>query len=103
MGRINSWKWVPRECDLAQIHPESFLGMMRGRRIGFVGDSLAENFLVAFVCVLRAADGGARKWKKMGAWRGAYFPMFDVTVAYHRSVLLAKYHRSSQQMITTMD
>ncbi|KAK8665208.1 hypothetical protein V6N13_005381 [Hibiscus sabdariffa] len=60
------------------------------KNVGFVGDSLNENFLVLFLCVLRVADDGAKKWKKKGAWRGAYFPKFNVTVAYHRAVLLAK-------------
>ncbi|KAJ8769016.1 hypothetical protein K2173_024011 [Erythroxylum novogranatense] len=91
MGLINSWRWVPKDCDLIRIDPEVFLGFMRHRNIGFVGDSLNENFLVSFLCVLRAADAGAKKWKKKGAWRGAYFPKFNVTVAYHRAVLLAKY------------
>lgn len=91
MGRINSWKWVPDKCDLARIDPVEFLGLMRNKNIGFVGDSLNENFLVSFLCILRVADSGAKKWKRKGAWRGAYFPKFNVTVAYHRAVLLAKY------------
>ncbi|KMT00956.1 hypothetical protein BVRB_9g222210 [Beta vulgaris subsp. vulgaris] len=91
MGVINSWKWVPKNCNLTQIDPIGFLGMMRNKNIGFVGDSLNENFLVSFLCVLRVADNGAKKWKKKGAWRGAYFPKFNVTVAYHRAVLLSKY------------
>ncbi|WCJ18148.1 Protein trichome birefringence-like 12 [Euphorbia peplus] len=65
MGLINSWKWLPRDCDLPRINPQRFLGMMRNRNIG--------------------------KWKKKGAWRGAYFPKFNVTVGYHRAVLLVKY------------
>jgi hypothetical protein len=64
---------------------------MRNKNVGFVGDSHNENFLVSFLCILRVADEGARKWKKKGAWRGAYFPKFNVTVAYHRAVLLSKY------------
>lgn len=91
MGRINSWKWVPAACDLPRIDPVRFLGMMRNRNIGLVGDSLNENFLASFLCILRVADADAKKWKKKGAWRGAYFPKFNVTVAYHRAVLLAKY------------
>ncbi|KAJ8764760.1 hypothetical protein K2173_009159 [Erythroxylum novogranatense] len=91
MVLINSWKWVPKDCDLTRIDPKSFLGLMRNKNIWFVGDSLNENFLVSFLCVLRVADVGAKKWKKMGAWRGAYFPNFNVTVAYHRAVLLARY------------
>ncbi|PKA46195.1 hypothetical protein AXF42_Ash015488 [Apostasia shenzhenica] len=94
MEAISSWVWIPEGCGgspLSRIDPAAFLADMRGRRIGFVGDSLNENFLVAFLCVLRSADPGARKWKRKGAWRGGYFPKFDVTVAYHRAVLLANY------------
>ncbi|KAJ7968348.1 Protein trichome birefringence-like [Quillaja saponaria] len=91
IGLINSWKWVPQSCDLPRINPFQILSLMRNKNIGFVGDSLNENFLVSFLCILRVADKGAKKWKKKGAWRGAYFPNFNVTVAYHRAVLLAKY------------
>lgn len=91
MGRINSWAWVPEGCVLPQVDPGEFLKMMRNKNIGLVGDSLNENFLVSFLCVLRLADSGAKKWKRKGAWKGAYFPKFNVTVGYHRSVLLAKY------------
>ncbi|KAG6409048.1 hypothetical protein SASPL_132079 [Salvia splendens] len=91
MARINSWKWSPHACDLDRLDPVRFLNLMRDRSIGLVGDSLNENFLVALLCVLRLGDAGARKWKRRGAWRGAYFPKFNVTVAYHRAVLLARY------------
>ncbi|EPS74615.1 hypothetical protein M569_00140, partial [Genlisea aurea] len=91
MDRINSWKWVPENCELKRADPAGFLRLMRNKNVGFVGDSLNENFLVSFLCILRVADEGARKWKRKGAWRGAYFPKFNVTVAYHRAVLLAKY------------
>ncbi|KAL9263185.1 trichome birefringence-like 12-like protein [Drosera capensis] len=39
-------------------------------------------------------DGGGRKWKRKGASRGGFFPRFNVTVGYHRAVLLAKYEIS---------
>ncbi|WJX46450.1 Protein trichome birefringence-like 12 [Trifolium repens] len=97
LSLINSWKWVPRGCDLPRIDPFRFLGLMRNKNVGFVGDSLNENFLVSFLCILRVADEGARKWKKKGAWRGAYFPKFNVTVAYHRAVLLSKYQWQPKQ------
>ncbi|XP_050106912.1 protein trichome birefringence-like 12 isoform X2 [Malus sylvestris] len=97
MGIINSWKWVPQGCVLQRIDPARFLGRMRNRNIGFVGDSLNENFLVSFLCILRVADAGAKKWKRKGAWRGAYFPKFNVTVGYHRAVLLAKYEWQPKQ------
>ncbi|XP_034229745.1 protein trichome birefringence-like 12 isoform X2 [Prunus dulcis] len=97
MGTINSWKWVPQDCVLHRIDAVRFLGLMRDRNIGFVGDSLNENFLVSFLCILRVADLGAKKWKRKGAWRGAYFPKFNVTVGYHRAVLLARYEWSSDK------
>ncbi|XP_071732555.1 protein trichome birefringence-like 12 [Rutidosis leptorrhynchoides] len=97
MDRINSWKWVPEKCQLYDIDPVEFMGKMRDKNIGFIGDSLNENFLVSFLCTLRAADLGAKKWKRKGAWRGAYFPKFNVTVAYHRAVLLAKYEWQPKQ------
>lgn len=97
MGRINSWKWVPEKCELSRIDPLVFMGLMRNKRIGFVGDSLNENFLASFLCILRVADLGSKKWKKKGAWRGAYFPNFNLTVGYHRAVLLAKYQWQPKQ------
>ncbi|GAB2268058.1 Protein trichome birefringence-like 12 [Dionaea muscipula] len=97
MGRINSWKWVPKNCSLGRIDPIGFLELMRNRNIGFVGDSLNENFLVSFLCILRVADPAAKNWKRKGAWRGGYFPKYNVTVAYHRAVLLVKYEWRSKQ------
>ncbi|KAG8645786.1 protein trichome birefringence-like 12 [Manihot esculenta] len=103
MGLINSWKWVPQKCNLPRINPERFLEIMRNRNIGFVGDSLNENFLVSFLCILRVADADAKRWKRKGAWRGAYFPKFNVTVAYHRAVLLAKYQWQPKQSVLAND
>lgn len=94
MDSINSWSWFPDRCagdPVPRIDPIRFLSAMRGRKIGFVGDSLNENFLTALLCVLWSGDGTARKWKRKGAWRGGYFPKFDLIVGYHRAVLLANY------------
>ncbi|KAJ6822866.1 putative protein trichome birefringence-like 12 [Iris pallida] len=101
MARITSLSWRPLSCLLPRIDPELFLRSLRGKRIGFVGDSLNENFVVALLCTLRSADNGARKWKRKGAWRGGYFPSFDVTVAYHRAILLASYTWQPVEQIAT--
>nr|XP_043621700.1 protein trichome birefringence-like 12 [Erigeron canadensis] len=97
MDLITSWKWVPEKCELFEIDPVEFMSVMRDKSIGFVGDSLNENFVVSLLCILRVADLGAKKWKRKGAWRGAYFPKFNVTVGYHRAVLLAKYEWQPKQ------
>ncbi|KAG0576990.1 hypothetical protein KC19_5G123500 [Ceratodon purpureus] len=95
--RMSQWSWVPSKCSSwARVDPHFFLRAMRGMRVGFVGDSLNENFMVSLLCILSAADGKARKWKRRGAWRGAYFPSFDVTVGYHRAVLLSRFANISR-------
>ncbi|KAJ3692883.1 hypothetical protein LUZ60_011978 [Juncus effusus] len=94
MGEINSWSWFPKRCNgdpIARIEPLEFLSAMRGRKIGFVGDSLNENFVTALLCTLWSEDRNGKKWKRKGAWRGGYFPKFDLVVGYHRAVLLANY------------
>ena len=52
-GLIISWRWVPKDCDFPKIDPERFLELVRNRNIGFVGDSLNENFKVSFFVVLK--------------------------------------------------
>ncbi|KAI4367528.1 hypothetical protein MLD38_023258 [Melastoma candidum] len=74
MGKVNSWEWVPKGCDLERFDARRFLGSMRARNVGSIGDSLSENLVVALLCALRSGDGSGRKWKKKGAWRGGYFP-----------------------------
>jgi GDSL/SGNH-like Acyl-Esterase family found in Pmr5 and Cas1p len=94
MDSINSWSWFPDRCagdPVPRIDPVRFLNAIRGRKIGFVGDSLNENFLTALLCVLWPGDETARKWKRKGAWRGGYFSKFNLIVGYHRAVLLANY------------
>ncbi|CAN6543896.1 unnamed protein product [Malus baccata var. baccata] len=70
MGIINSWKWVPQDCVSHQINPTWFLGWMRNMNVGFVRDSLNENFLVSFLCILRVVDAGAKKWQPKQDTRG---------------------------------
>lgn len=73
------------------MEPRSFLRALRGMRLGFIGDSLDENFMVSLLCSLNGSDARARNWKRRGAWRGAYIPSDDVTVGYHCAVLLSKF------------
>ena len=81
--KISSWKWVPKHCELPQINPHLFLKSVRNTNIGFVGYSLNENMSVSFLCILQTTEEGAKKWKRKGAWKGVYFPKFNVTVGYH--------------------
>lgn len=61
---------------------------------GFVGDSLNRNMFVSLFCSLRRVSGGeVKKWRPAGADRGFTFLNYNLTIAYHRTNLLARYGR----------
>uniref|UniRef100_A0A5B7AMI8 Trichome birefringence-like N-terminal domain-containing protein n=1 Tax=Davidia involucrata TaxID=16924 RepID=A0A5B7AMI8_DAVIN len=66
MGRMNYWKWVPEKCELSPINPLGFMGLMRNKGIGFVGDSLNENFLVSFPVFLELLMQVQRSGRRRG-------------------------------------
>ncbi|XP_057815610.2 protein trichome birefringence-like 13 isoform X2 [Cryptomeria japonica] len=65
---------------------------------GFVGDSLNRNMFVSLVCMLKEASNDARKWRPAHADRGYTFLQYNVTLAYHRTNLLARYGRWSAKI-----
>lgn len=92
---ILKWRWQPWECDLPRLDPEHFLQDFRDTSIGFVGDSLNRNMFVSLVCTLRQASDNLKKWRPARADRGFTFLQYNVTLAYHRTNLLARYGRWS--------
>ncbi|KAL0334992.1 UNVERIFIED_CONTAM: protein trichome birefringence-like 13 [Sesamum radiatum] len=62
---------------------------------GFVGDSLNRNMFVSLFCALKQASTEVKKWRPVGADRGFTFLKYNVTIAYHRTNLLARYGRWS--------
>lgn len=102
--KIGQWTWETNCSSMRRggigngivgmvMEPQAFLGAMRGMRVGFIGDSVNENLVVSLLCILSSVDGNARKWKKRGAGRGGFFPSVNLTVGYHRAVLLSKYSK----------
>nr|GEU61800.1 transposase, mutator type [Tanacetum cinerariifolium] len=45
MDQMNSWKWVLEKCELDEIDQFEFMSVMKVKNVGFVGDSLNENFV----------------------------------------------------------
>ncbi|KAI3957084.1 hypothetical protein MKX01_004375 [Papaver californicum] len=60
---------------------------------GFVGDSLNRNMFVSLVCSLKKVSNEVKKWRPAGSDRGYTFLKYNLTVAYHRTNLLARYGR----------
>ncbi|XP_043702591.1 protein trichome birefringence-like 13 isoform X1 [Telopea speciosissima] len=90
---IIKWYWQPKSCDLPQFDPVQFLEHFRNTNIGFVGDSLNRNMFASMVCTLKRASNEVKKWRPVGADRGFTFLQYNLTVAYHRTNLLARYGR----------
>ncbi|KAK1359146.1 Protein trichome birefringence-like 13 [Heracleum sosnowskyi] len=88
---IVKWRWKPKGCDLPQFDPVAFLRLYRNTNIGFVGDSLNRNMFVSLFCTLKRVSGEVRKWRPVGADRGFTFLQYNLTIAYHRTNLLARY------------
>ncbi|ESQ51106.1 hypothetical protein EUTSA_v10022706mg [Eutrema salsugineum] len=92
---ISKWRWKPKDCDLPSFDPLRFLETHRNTNIGFVGDSLNRNMFVSLFCMLKSVTGDLKKWRPAGADRGFTFLRYNLTIAYHRTNLLARYGRWS--------
>uniref|UniRef100_A0A7N0TML3 Trichome birefringence-like N-terminal domain-containing protein n=1 Tax=Kalanchoe fedtschenkoi TaxID=63787 RepID=A0A7N0TML3_KALFE len=88
---IAKWRWKPERCDLRPFDPLRFLERYRNTNLGFVGDSLNRNMFVSLFCSLRQASNEVKKWRPAGADRGFTFLKYNLTIAYHRTNLLARY------------
>ncbi|KAL8060788.1 hypothetical protein ABFX02_02G048300 [Erythranthe guttata] len=88
---ILKWRWKPYGCNLAPFEPLQFLENFRDTNIGFVGDSLNRNMFVSLFCTLKQFSAEVKKWRPVGADRGFTFVKYNLTIAYHRTNLLARY------------
>ncbi|KAJ1384250.1 PMR5 N-terminal domain [Sesbania bispinosa] len=78
-----NWKWKPHQCELPRFEARSFLHMVRGKKMAFIGDSVALNHMDSLLCLLsqvetpkdihvyKDSDDRFREW---------YFPNHDFTV-----------------------
>lgn len=92
---ILRWRWKPHACDLPPFDPWRFLENFRDTNIGFVGDSLNRNMFASLFCALKKVSPEVKKWRPVGADRGFTFLKYNLTIAYHRTNLLARYGRWS--------
>ncbi|ESQ41568.1 hypothetical protein EUTSA_v10015268mg [Eutrema salsugineum] len=50
------WRWKPDSCDLPIFDPQEFLEMVRGKAMGFVGDSISRNQVQSLLCLLSKVE-----------------------------------------------
>ncbi|KAF2925967.1 xyloglucan O-acetyltransferase 3 isoform X2 [Oryza sativa Japonica Group] len=69
------WRWQPHGCDLPRFSPDRFLAAVRGKRLAFIGDSLARNQMDSLLCLLSQAETPTEVYRdahdKFQTWRFA--------------------------------
>ncbi|XP_044960576.1 protein ALTERED XYLOGLUCAN 4-like [Hordeum vulgare subsp. vulgare] len=75
------WRWQPDRCELPRFAPARFLDLVRGKRLAFIGDSLAGNQMDSLICLLSQVERPTAMYSdasdKIRKW---YFPAHDFTV-----------------------
>ncbi|PAN25028.1 hypothetical protein PAHAL_4G269000 [Panicum hallii] len=75
------WRWQPDGCDLPRFSPERFLAAVRGKRLAFIGDSLARNQMESLLCLLSQAETPTDVHRDaLDRFRTWHFPAHDFTL-----------------------
>lgn len=75
------WRWQPDGCDLPRFEPERFLDVARGKRMAFIGDSLARNQMDSLLCLLSQAETPTDVYRDaFDRFRTWHFPAHDFTL-----------------------
>ncbi|PWA61952.1 protein ALTERED XYLOGLUCAN 4 [Artemisia annua] len=84
-GRVDTdflnWRWKPNDCELSRFDPCKFLRIVRGKRMGFIGDSISRNHLDSLICLLSKEEAPINIYNdsddRFPAW---HFPNHDFTL-----------------------
>ncbi|GAV72582.1 PC-Esterase domain-containing protein/PMR5N domain-containing protein [Cephalotus follicularis] len=47
-----NWRWKPHQCNLQRFDAKVFFTIVRGKRMSFIGDSVARNHMESLLCLL---------------------------------------------------
>lgn len=76
-----NWRWKPDECELPRFNPKTFLSLVRGKKLAFIGDSLARNQMESLLCLLSQGETPKDIYKDSeDRFRTFYFPSHDFTL-----------------------
>ncbi|XP_057528826.1 xyloglucan O-acetyltransferase 1 [Amaranthus tricolor] len=86
------WRWMPRDCKLPRFDPHSFLQILEGKHLAFVGDSMARNQLESLLCMLGSFSPPNLIYSKGDDYkfRRWHFPSHNVNVSVYWSPFLVK-------------
>ncbi|KAJ4974064.1 hypothetical protein NE237_007238 [Protea cynaroides] len=75
------WRWKPDGCDLHRFDPKSFLRIVNGKKLAFIGDSVARNQLESLLCLLSHEETPTDIYKdSIDRFRTWYFPSHNFTL-----------------------
>ncbi|KAK7838104.1 protein trichome berefringence-like 7 [Quercus suber] len=92
------WRWKPMDCVIPRLDVQSILGMLRGKRVVFVGDSMSRTQWESLICLLMTGvedkksvyEVNGNKITKRIRFLGVRFSSFNFTVEFFRSVFLVQ-------------
>ncbi|MCO5554046.1 hypothetical protein L7F22_007572 [Adiantum nelumboides] len=86
------WKWKPFDCELPPFNAARFLNLLRGKKLAFIGDSLARNHMQALQCSLTQVENPLNVYSdpkdKEYKW---LFPSYNFTLTNLWSPFLVNY------------
>ncbi|KAL2500018.1 Protein ALTERED XYLOGLUCAN 4-like [Abeliophyllum distichum] len=50
------WRWKPDQCELPRFSPKTFLSVVQGKTMAFIGDSIARNQMESLLCLLSTIE-----------------------------------------------
>ncbi|CAL8141632.1 unnamed protein product [Prunus armeniaca] len=76
-----NWRWKPDKCELPLFDPNTFLEIVRGKKMAFIGDSVARNHVESLLCLLSQEESPKDVYKDSeDRFRTWYFPQHDFTL-----------------------
>ena len=75
------WRWKPDECHLSRFKSKVFFQIVRGKRLAFIGDSVARNQMESLLCLLAQEEAPIDVYKDAkDRFRTWFFPRNNFTL-----------------------
>ncbi|XP_057486766.1 xyloglucan O-acetyltransferase 4-like [Actinidia eriantha] len=76
-----NWRWKPQQCELARFDPKTFLQIVKGKKMAFIGDSVARNHVESLLCLLSKEEVPRDIYKDSeDRFRTWHFPHYNFTL-----------------------
>ncbi|XP_002963663.2 protein trichome birefringence-like 19 [Selaginella moellendorffii] len=97
------WRWKPDSCELPHFDPSLYLSLVRGKKLLFLGDSLARNHHQSLLCSLSQVETPRELYARGRKDIKLEFPSHGFVLAILWSPLLVQHRRTSQAFEIHLD